>query len=239
MLKWVQVLITRVQDVLHLDIFRILLSMRILVPLVETCAIAAIGLTALTDESWSSRIYLLQFFPLSSPPVCITGYILDSFRMAIYRIFPWCILVPSRFHEMVTSKVSRTMTIKAFWHNVLFVICAQIHFVPCDVCACCCYDKWTAQRVFTYSHWSDDALHKQDKNKHLDKSSIRFLANFSLSYFHFLCSKRSSFQFWQTQDKLGVWAISIIHRIRISFNPLKHQVVIFTTFILNGNQCFG
>ena len=51
MLKWVQVLITRVQDVLHLDIFRILLAMRILVPLVETCAIAAIGLTALTDES--------------------------------------------------------------------------------------------------------------------------------------------------------------------------------------------
>ena len=49
--KWVQVLITRVQDVLHLDIFRILLAMRILVPLVETCAIAAIGLTALTDES--------------------------------------------------------------------------------------------------------------------------------------------------------------------------------------------
>ena len=74
MLRWVQVLITRVQDVLHLDIFRILLAMRIYVPLVETCAIAAIGLTALTDESWSGRIYLLQFFPLSSPPVCITGY---------------------------------------------------------------------------------------------------------------------------------------------------------------------
>ena len=51
MLKWVQVLITRVQDVLHMDIFRILLAMRIYVPLVETCAIAAIGLTALTDES--------------------------------------------------------------------------------------------------------------------------------------------------------------------------------------------
>ena len=50
-LRWVQVLITRVQDVLHLDLFRILRAMRILVPLVETCAIAAIGLTALTDES--------------------------------------------------------------------------------------------------------------------------------------------------------------------------------------------
>ena len=191
--------------------FRILLAMRILVPLVETCAIAAIGLTALTDESWSGRIYLLQFFPLSSPPVCITGYILDSFQMAIYKIFPWCILVPSRFQEMVTSKVTRTMTIKAFWHDVLFVFRADIHFVPCDVCACCCCDKWTAQRVITityshwsddddavtnelqrvitYSHWSDDALHKQDKNKHLDKSSIRFLANFSLSSFHFLCGK--------------------------------------------------
>ena len=130
-LSWVQVLITRVQDVLHLDMFRILLAMRILVPLVETCAIAAIGLTALTDESWSGRIYLLQFFPLSSPPVCITGYILDSFRMVIYRIFPWCILVPSRFHEMVTSKVTRTMTIKAFWHDVMFVFGAHIHFIRC------------------------------------------------------------------------------------------------------------
>ena len=94
------------------------------------------------------------------------------------------------------------MTIKAFWHNVLFVMFAHIHFAPCDVCACCFYDKWTAQRVFTYSHWSDDALYKQDKNKHLDKSSIRLLPNFSLSYFHILCSNRSSFQFWQTQDKL-------------------------------------
>ena len=128
--------------------------------------------------------------------------ILDSFQMAMYKIFPWCILVSKRFHETMTSKITRTMTIKAFWHNVLFVMFAHIHFAPCDVCACCCYDKWTAQRVFIYSHWSDDVLHKQDKNKHLDKSSIRFLPNFSLSYFHILCSNRSSFQFWQTQHKL-------------------------------------
>ena len=202
-LRWVQVLITRVQDVLHLDIFRILLAMRIYVPLVETCAIAAIGLTALTDESWSGRIYLLQFFPLSSPPVCITGYtwIFSDGNVQNISLVHFSLYKISWNNDFQNYK-SVDMTIKAFWHNVLFVMFAHIHFAPCDVCACCCYDKWTAQRVFTYSHWSDDALYKQDKNKHLDKSSIRFLANFSLSYFHILCSNRSSFQFWQTQDKL-------------------------------------
>ena len=177
--------------------------MRIYVPLVETCAIAAIGLTALTDESWSGRIYLLQFFPLSSPPVCITGYILDSFRMVIYRIFPWCILVPSRWWP---SKSQEPWQSKLFDTMYVCIFSAHIHFVRCLCQMNCtdgdhnhiftlirwfiwCYDKWTAQRVLTYSHWSDDALHKQDKNKHLDKSSIRFLANFSLSSFHFLCGK--------------------------------------------------
>ena len=148
-LRWVQVLITRVQDVLHLDLFRILRAMRILVPLVETCAIAAIGLTALTDESWSGRIYLLQFFPLSSPPVCITGYILDSFRMAIYRIFPWYILVPSRFHEMVTSKVTRQSKLFGTMY-CLYLVHTFTSFVVCA--------KWTAQTAITitYLHWSDD-----------------------------------------------------------------------------------
>ena len=82
--------------------------------------------------------------------------ILDSFQMAMYKIFSWCILVPTRFHETITCKITRTIKIKSFWHNVLFVFSAHIHFAPCNVCACCCWDKWTAQTVNTYSHWSDD-----------------------------------------------------------------------------------
>ena len=105
---------------------------------------------------------------------------------------------------MVTSKVARTMTIKAFWHNVLFVMFAHIHFAPCDVCACAAA--------------MTNELHRGSSHIHTDQIMR--------------CTNKTKTNIW-TSHQSGFYLISHCHifiscaatDLRFSFDKLKTNLV--------------